>query len=196
MNQRLFGTMCLFTAICCLSCDRSGGGGSPFGNGPPPSPLLQPFEGAWRVDLEKTIALWKERGVPSETITQARTAAAITGALHEDMKIKRNVAVLAGSPQGEYYFFAVHSHGQQVCAKAWHHEDRTDPGDMSKCYVRLELKGADLHFTQRLEEDAANPNDPDAATQPPTMPANACTADADPEPAWTPWTTYVFVKVP
>ena len=48
------------------------------------------------------------------------------------MVIKGNRAELSGFPAGEYHFFALHTHGQQVCGKAWHHEDRYDPGDMSK----------------------------------------------------------------
>ena len=175
-----------------VACDRSATSGSPFGD-TPPSPLLQPFQGPWKFDLDKSLALWQAQGVPAATLAQARGQAKVVP-LHEDMKIKGNVAVLGGTLEGEYFFYALHSHDQRVCGKAWHHEDRHDPGDMSKCYVRLELKNAELHLSQRLEEDSANPDDPDVANPPPTGSAESCNADAAPEPAWSPWMTYVFVK--
>jgi len=185
----ILGVALLFSA-----CDKPPGSGSPFGNSTP-APLLQPFQGAWQFDLEKTLALWKEEGVDEKEIAQARSISRLFP-VHPNLKIQNNVAVLPGSPEGEYFFFALHQHDQWVCGKAWHHEDREDPGDMSKCYVRLELKGADLHMAQRLEEDAADPNDPDVTTQPPTGSASTCGADAAPATAWSPWRSYIFVRSP
>ena len=66
--------------------------------------------------------------------------------MHNDMKISGNcAAVRSGVPSAEYRLFATHEHGGKVCGKAWHHEDRFDPGDMSKCYVRLSIIDNRMH---------------------------------------------------
>jgi hypothetical protein len=160
------------------------------------TPLMQPFQGAWRFDLQKTLALWQAQGVPQSDIVQVRTLAkAIT--IHHDMTIIGNAAVFARSPQGSYDFFALHPHNPWVCGKAWLHEDRQDPGDMVKCYARLELKedGRELHLSTRMHDDAADPTDPDVANSPVTAgSATSCGADAETNPPWSPWRTYVFVK--
>jgi hypothetical protein len=89
----------------------------------------------------------------------------------------------------------LHQHNQWVCGKAWYHEDRHDPGDMSKCFVRLEIVNADLHFSLRQQDGVLNLNDPDLTNMPITAgSASACTADAAADPPWSPWTTYVFIR--
>src|SRR4051794_6608239 len=93
--------------------------------------ILGPFQGDWRFSLSKTLAQWKAEGVPEDVIAQARKAANIVP-LHPDMKLRDNVALLPGVVEGEYLFYALHSHAQFVCGKAWHHEDRHDLGDMDK----------------------------------------------------------------
>jgi hypothetical protein len=157
---------------------------------------MQPFQGSWKFDLQKTLALWQAQGVPQSDIAQVRTlATAMT--IHHDMTIGGNVALFSASPQGSYDFFALHPHNQWVCGKAWLHEDRGDPGDMVKCYARLELKeeGKELHLSTRMHDDAADPTDPDVANMPPTAgSATTCTGDSDPHPPWSPWRTYVFVR--
>ena len=171
------------------------GGAGPFGP-PVMTPIMQPFQGAWRFSLAKTLALWQAEGVPAAEIAQAKTLAA-SFALHPDMTITGDTAVLSPLPLvGEYKFFALHPHNQWVCGKAWHHEDRNDPGDMSKLLARLKLDAADLHVAQRVDENSADPNDPDV-TKLPTLAGSAatCTADAAPDPPWSPWRTYVFEKV-
>ena len=120
-------------------------------------------------------------GVPAAEIAAAAKTKGDPYPLHADMSINGNVAVLKGSPEGEYFFFAVHPHGQWLCGKAWHHEDRHDPGDMTKCYVRLELKDQDLHLSVRME-DSDNPNDPDLTKLPAAAgSAGTCRADAAPD---------------
>ena len=186
------------------ACDRSGGGGSgsggaasdsPFADAPPASPLLQPFAGQWQFHLDKTLAAWKAAGVPAAEIAAAEKMKGAPYPLHADMSIQGNVAVLKGSPEGEYFFFGVHPHGQWVCGKAWHHEDRHDPGEMSKCYVRLELKDQELHLSVRMEDGGPNPNDPDLTKLPAAAgSAGTCRADAAPDPPWSKWETYVFVR--
>ena len=204
MRGHLTNQVVLVAMLAALAgCDRSSsgdvaGGESPFGDRGPASPLLQPFQVKWQFDLERTLALWKAKGVPPTQIAQARaTTQAVP--LHPDMRIQGNAAVLLGPGplEGEYAFFAMHPHNQWAGGKAWHHEDRHDPGDMSKCYARLELKesGSELHLSLRNEETAANVNDPDLTNTPPTAgSATTCGADAAPDPPWSAWETYVFVR--
>ena len=188
--------LALLAVALSVGCDRSAStpGGGPTGAGARKTPLMQPFQGPWKFDAAKTVARWQADAVPAAEVAQAQ---AMGAALHPDMTIGGDAAVLAGPIEGEYAFFALHPHNQWVCGKAWHHEDREDPGDMSKCYARLELRedGKELHLSLRMEEDAANPNDPDVMNMPATAgSASNCGADGAPAPAWSPWRTYVFVR--
>lgn len=164
------------------------------GTNSPSSPLLQPVQGHWRFDLENTLAVWQSRGVPPEQIAQTR-AMNRRFPLHQDMTIDGDLAILSGFPQGEYHFFAVHPHDGRVCGKAWHHEDRHDPGDMSKCYTRLELRDGELHLAVRMQDGGPDLHDPDLSDQPaPIGSPDQCGADVAQEPTWSPWQTYVFVR--
>jgi hypothetical protein len=112
------------------------------------------------------------------------------------MTITNDTAILSPMPlEGEYKFFALHPHNRWTCGKAWHHEDRNDPGDMNKCYARLEVKDADLHLSLRDDDNPANPNDPDVVTMPTLAGSSTnCGADAAPDPPWSAWRTYVFER--
>ena len=165
----------------------------PFG---PPTALaiMKPFDGYWKFNLEKTLAQWKADGVAAKEIDEAR-ALAKSFPLHADMTIAGDTAVLHERNEGEYHFYALHPHGRWVCGKAWHHEDRNDPGDMSKCLTRLEIRDAELYLTLRDHEDAADPNDPEVASAPPLAgSASTCTSDAQTDPAWSPWRSYIFER--
>ena len=170
----------------------SGCGKNP--SGPANTPLLTPLQGSWAFDINKTLTLWQAQGKPANQIAMIRSMNAMFP-IHPDMRIKDNTAVLNGVTEGEYYFFALHQHNPWTCGKAWHHEDRHDPGDMSKCYVRLEIKNADLHLSLRILEDPINLNDPDLTNMPITAGnANTCIADSEPDPPWSAWETYIFTK--
>jgi hypothetical protein len=90
----------------------------------------------------------------------------------------------------------MHEHGNKVCGKAWHHEDRFDPGDMSKCYVRLMIKDDYLYMEVRMKDGLPDLNDPDLGSSPPTESGSATKCDAvNPVgPDWGDWTTYVFSR--
>lgn len=185
-------TSLLLLVMLLVGCD-DGATSGPLGGGTP-SPLLSPYHGQWRFDLEKTLAAWKSDGVSQQELDQAR-AIAHTIPLHGDLNFTGNSIILPGRPEGEYTLFALHQHGSRVCGKAWHHEDRHDPGDMSKCYIRIELKGSMLHLSLRHDAGSVNVNDPDI-NMPATSPANNCGADAATDPPWSPWRTYIFTKAP
>ena len=164
-------------------CDHGGGGG---GGNPAVPPVLAPFQGDWRFSLPKTLARWQADGVPQGEIAQAQ-ALAKSFPPHPDMKLEGDTAVLAGPVEGSYQFFALHPHAQWLCGKAWHHEDRHDPGDMGKYLVRLELRDEDLHLSVRIHDAAADPADPDVSNTPLTAgSASNCPADAAPTPPWSP----------
>jgi hypothetical protein len=160
------------------------------------APILAPFEGTWHVNFEKTLDQWKSDGVPASEIAATRAAAAkFPFPIHPDMTLKDSRALVYGPGpfEGAYDFFALHTHGPWICGKAWHHEDRHDPGDMDKYMVRLQKRGNELLFAFRVSEDAAEPSDPDITSMPLLAgSASTCTADALPESAWSSWRTYVF----
>jgi hypothetical protein len=98
----------------------------------------------------------------------------------------------SGLVQSEYDFFAMHRHGSTLCGKAWHHEDRFDPGDMSKCHVRLAIVDGALHLDVAMAEGLPDPQDPDLRGDPPvTGDPSACEAGKLPSKGWT---TSVFTR--
>ncbi|MBL8850295.1 MAG: hypothetical protein JNG89_11450, partial [Planctomycetaceae bacterium] len=117
------------------------------------TPLLAPFVGSWTRDFEKTLAASAAAGATPEEIAQTRAYYAKVPQLAE-LGARLTIAgdLVLGDPfaHSEYRLFALHTHGTHVCGKAWHHEDRFDPGDLSKCYVRLQLVEGDLHFETRM----------------------------------------------
>jgi hypothetical protein len=134
--------------------------------------------------------------VPEETINQTRASNQKYGELHADITFFGHVVTCAGPLGSEYRLFALHSHEGKVCGKAWHHEDPSDYGDMSKCYVKLNLVKDGLHFRVRMQDGLPAVNDPDLTGAPPITAKSAQGCDAD-QPAgadWLEWTTYVFVR--
>jgi hypothetical protein len=166
------------------------------------APIMQPFQGHWRVNEVKTIAAWRAAGRTDAEINQVLAMSIqMKMPLHPDMIIQGNVAIVPTplgtiTMEGEYLFFALHTHGPWVCGKSWHHEDRHDPGDMDKPFARLKIENGDLHFTIRSPITGTNPNDPDILNMPLTRGSAAtCTADTEPQTKWSPWSEYVFTAV-
>jgi hypothetical protein len=166
----------------------------PFG-APAESRLLAPLAGRWDFDVEKTRDAQKAERATQE---QDKLQKILAGnpplrMMHPDMTITGNEAVCTGMPAAEYRFFAMHEHDGKLCGKAWHHEDRYDPGDMSKCYVRLKLDDDRLVFELKMQE-VMDLNDPDLRTLPPPDADSSAGCDAA-HPSgkdWSEWTTYVF----
>jgi len=156
-------------------------------------PILAPFKGKWNYNHAKTMAYWKAIGISTNEIAEVNKVAAAFPP-HPNMTLGGDLAVLHGpATEGQYQFYALHQHPQFVCGKAWHHEDRQDPGDMDKYLVRLELRDGNLYLSIRVNDDAADPNDPEVANAP-TLGGDAktCTADSQRDPPWSPWRTYIF----
>ena len=84
----------------------------------------------------------------------------------------------------------LHAHDSKVCGKAWHHEDRFDPGDMSKCYVRLSVVDGDLHLEVNMLDGLPDVNDPDLLSTP-AVEGDLSKCDADKQDS-ADWATYVF----
>jgi hypothetical protein len=176
---------------------------SPTGAGVANVPILVPYQGNWRVDEKKTVALWLSQGTTQAEINNDLAEDKQLGMpLHLDLHIQGNVAVepwpaIRAGVEGEYLFFALHSEGPGVCGKAWHHENRADPGNhISKHYVRLQIKDGDLWLSDREQEDV-DPNDPELTNMPVTAGSAAtCKADKLPATEWTPWVTYIFAGEP
>jgi hypothetical protein len=118
------------------------------------------------------------------------------GKAHPDLTFTGHIAVGAGLPSAEYRFFDLHQHGDTVCGKAWHHEDRDDPGDMSKCYIQLSLVNGELYLKTKMSESALELNDLDFTRDPPIIapPGVNCIADALDKENWGEWSTLVFVR--
>jgi hypothetical protein len=182
--------------IALAGCGTGGPGVGPFGK-PIPSALLAPFAGAWSLDAEKTFDAMKAAGATEADIEQIRKLQAANpqfAVMPSDMTISGNEAVCSGVPSAEYRFFAMHRHDGKIGGKAWHHEDRFDPGDMSKCYVRLSVIDNRLHFEVRMAEDSADPADPDLTNTPtPDVDSSSnCDAEKPASGQWSPWSAYVF----
>jgi hypothetical protein len=185
--------------------------------------MLEPFQGKWQFDQERTLARWEAEGMSEEEIAQVRAlyqklaetevpaeaqkmlrAAGVDpnqlaesiGRMHPDLTFDGHVAVGDGFPAAEYRLFAVHEHDGHVCAKAWHHEDRHDPGDMSKCCAKLAIEGEELHLRVRMQESFPADGDPDLRERLPILagPDYVCDADDPAGESWSEWTTYVFVR--
>jgi hypothetical protein len=159
--------------------------------------LLSQFAGQWAFEFEKTLAAQKAAGATKEQIARVRKLYAenpALGKMHPDLTVNGDVAVGAGTPSFEYRFFAMHNHDSKVCGKAWHHEDRFDPGDMSKCYVRLSIVGGELHLEVNMPVLYALPavSDPDL-TLTPAVEGDLSKCDASKQKAGD-WVTYVFSR--
>jgi hypothetical protein len=161
--------------------------------------LLAPIAGHWVFNFEKTVDALQAAGAPKHEIQRLREQHAQNprlSRLHADMVVSGNQAVCSGVPSAEYDFFGMHNHDGKVCGKAWHHEDRHDPGDMSKCYVRMAIVENRLQLEVKMSEGSPDLNDPDLVSSPPVDLDSAAKCDAD-KPAggqWTPWITYVFTR--
>jgi hypothetical protein len=169
-------SLVLLGGLCCLStgCDvrSTSPAAGPFG-ATQATPLLSPFAGKWKFDFDRTLAAMSAAGTLPATIEQIRAfhqQHPELGPPHGDLSLTGNVAVVSNSVrqvEGEYRFFALHQHPENVCGKAWHHEDRHDPGDMSKCYVKLQLvEEKVLKLTVWMPEESTDVNDPDLINQP------------------------------
>ena len=159
---------------------------------------MTPFAGEWIFDLDKTLVSLKKAGATDEHLAQLRTS--YTGNpprrnMHSDITFDGNVAVGAGPVSSEYRFFGMHKHGSKICGKAWHHEDRYDPGDMSKCHVRLEIVDGDLSIEVKMQEGLPDSNDPDLSSLPLVEGDVAkCDVDTKGDRMRGNWMTYVFSR--
>ncbi len=173
---------------------------------PRPSAPLAPFAGTWVFDFDKTIDAQQAAGATKEELERLRKVDAQDPQFRyfcADLVTTGNQAVSSGTPSQEYDLFAIHQHGNKVCGKAWHHEDRYDPGDMTKCYVRMAMVENRLQLEVRMLGRSPDPSDPDMAallTQNPSSPpvdldtpAN-CDADKPARGDWTPWTINVYKR--
>lgn len=192
----LFLNVLTMVALFASGCGSNTASG-PFG-APKSSALMAPFAGAWTFEFEKTLAAQMAAGVTDEQIDQIRKLYASNpalGKMHPDITFDGNVAVGAGILSSEYRFFGMHKHDSKTCGKAWHHEDRHDPGDMSKCYVRLEVIDGLLHLQVHMQEGLPELDDPDLATEPPVE-GDPLKCDVDTIAGNKPgdWAVYVFSR--
>lgn len=180
--------------------------------------LLEPFQGEWTIDEPRTFDVWRRQGkgdaveqtkemrkrfaeMKEKKSAVARGAMKLAGIdaalnrLHPDLSITGDTFVgRNGFLSQEYRLFAIHQHGAIVCAKAWFHEDRHDPGDMSKCWLRLERVGDDFHFHVKFQgDDVDTEKDPDLTSMPTLVDAKNCEVAGEKLESKE-WTTYVFVR--
>jgi len=168
--------------------------------------LLDPFQGQWNCDRAGTFALWKSQGksdrVKSTEESDKRldeefaknhdpTLAVLRrDSPHCDITIKGNIIFGRGALAEEYDLFGLHAHGSVVCGKAWFHEDRNDPGDMSKVWIRLELVGDELRIHIK-GGDFPDQENADLLERPTLVDASKCeTANEKVDSQL--WNSYVF----
>lgn len=179
----------------CGPGSATGSASGPIGT-PEASTIMAPFDGKWTLDWDKTLAAIRAGGATEEQIESLRRNYAndpSLSTLHPNLTITGNVAMGDGRPSSEYRFFRMHKHGTKTCGMAWHHEDRFDPGDMSKCHVRLEVVGSELRLEVYMHEALPDLNDPDILTPPPVenRPED-CEVEAKTTNEPGAWQTYVF----
>lgn len=228
-QQRLpfFGKIAAALCVCLCGCDsteiRIRPGGESAWDDSVEVAILEPFQGEWKFDQNRTLAQWQAEGIPEEEVVRIREmygklaesemppealkamqAAGVDAAqvrkslstMHPDLTFQGHVAICSGFPSGEYRLFGIHKHGQEICGKAWHHEDRFDPGDMSKCYVKLAIEGDELRFGVRMQDGWPQDDDPDLRETLPILAESDSVCDAEESAGsdWGEWSTYVFVR--
>ena len=196
MHTNSLSAIVILASIAVVGCGSNSASG-PFGASSA-SPLMTPFTGTWMFEFDKTLDAQKAAGVADEQIVQLRKLFAdnpALGKIHPDITFDGNAAVGAGLPSSEYRFFGMHKHGLKICGKAWHHEDRHDPGDMSKCYVRLEIAGGELCMEVNMQDGLPDLNDPDLTSEPPAE-GDVAKCDVDTKAGDKPgdWAMYVFTR--
>lgn len=176
----------IIAAIGCKDgCD--GPTGDEVWGGPVRAPLLAPYGGRWQFSLDRTLEAWRSAGRSEEEIARVRAmyasragleitedvarrlreqgidpeqVQASMGRMHPDIRIDGHIVLCDGVPEAEYRLFGLHQHDTVVCGKAWHHEDRHDHGDMSKCHVRLTRLDDALHLAVRMHDGLPELDDP------------------------------------
>lgn len=193
MNRICLMVICTVALLAVLGCEARPQGG-PLGP-VRDSPLLTTFAGEWKFDFERTLQARIAAGRPAEEIALLRELQAKLPQLgmHSDLTITGDTAVGEEPLVCEYRFFAMHPHDETVCGKAWHHEDRSDPGDMSKCYVRLQNREGFLYLSVKTNENGPQAGDPDLAGPVESGSASECDAENPPDEGWSSdWEIYVF----
>lgn len=191
MRNLLLVLIPLALAAGCDAANRSIGSSNDGPFGPPKATkLMEPFAGDWVCDEAATKKILQDAGATEQQLELTRKFN--EGKLHPDLKITGNCIHDGSLIASEYYLFGLHQHGEQVCGKAWHHEDRHDPGDMSKCYVRLKIQGGLLYLETKMQDGNPDLNDPDIVTQTIEGSAANCTAVKPPGKDWSDWGTLVF----
>ena len=158
-------------------------------------PRMAPFEGKWRFDSQATLAEMEARGVEAETVRKLRELYKKHTDLfqHPDITITGLEIVGDGLLSSEYRLFALHKHDEILCAKAWYHEDRHDPGDMNKCFIQLEIIDSKLKMTLKHHDGWPEMNDPDLSL-PIDSDAETCRNSQEIKNSPKEWEVNIFVR--
>ncbi len=217
--RRIFGSLLVVCGLCLSGCSDRFGNHADLGNAAEPNEngngvfgppikvrLLDPFQGQWDCDRAGTFALWKSQGKGDRvqsaeefekhldkefakkhdpTLTELRRDSP-----HCDITIKGNIIFGRGALAEEHDLFALHAHGSVVCGKAWFHEDRHDPGDMSKVWIRLELVGDELRIHIK-DGDFPDQEDADMLERPTLVDASKCETAKEKVESQA-WNSFVF----
>ncbi|MBM4075667.1 MAG: hypothetical protein FJ267_08500 [Planctomycetes bacterium] len=147
--------------------------------------MLNEFAGTWAL---------------SSALTREASESSSTNTLFEpvdgyQIMISGHIANGVDVTGEQYRMFSLHRHDGWVCGRAWHHEDRLDPGDMSKCHVRLKRDGDKLIFRVRCSRSGGDANDLDVGHAIPVILADnsPCPLDHDFEYVWDDWETRVYL---
>ena len=111
--------------------------------------LLQPFQGSWKYSPADSRAL----GTKNFLKQQIKTFD------HQDITVQRQF--IQFGDDSEYLLFDLHQHDDLLCGKAWYHESVHDPGDMSKCIIRLQISDGKLVMFLKQQDRLGDINDPD-----------------------------------
>ena len=183
-------------AVCLSSCDRAGTSPltdqeAPVGTvwaGPVRTKILEPVQGRWWINLEAT-------GDPRVNDSNGNPRVKLVN----EWAILINGHIISfddSVPESELRLFSVHEHDGWLCGVAWDHEDRHDPGDMSKCLVKLRLEDGQLRLNLRRPGRGVDVSDPDLRAASTVLGTNGavCPQVGGVDYSWNEWESYEYTR--
>ncbi len=123
-------------------------------------PLPLDMQGDWYFNEPLTLAAWKKSMTPRQyqvNIDSLPQLKAVGIPLHVDLRISGNAAIGQRAVLMPRYDFTRWDVTEgAITARAWHHEDQYDPGDMYEIDLRLQVSGKELWWEEGDEPTDSN----------------------------------------
>lgn len=172
--------LCLLGAGCGSGQKDKAAGDALFGK-PVRDPLFAAVQGSWQF-------------VGRHTEAPQATPSGGTIAGGPDLRIDGHIISSLSPLHSTQHLFDAHLHQGRICAKAWHHEDPNDPGDMSKQHLTLAVAGDTLTIRECLATRQVDIDDPDVEGPVRIVREAGCALEGDRDYGWTPWTVLTYTR--